>query len=141
MRVGLHTGMVIAQPFGTQRRQGISAVAGHTPLVAAQLQEAASEGEILVSDALVPLLHDQYDLESVCKIETGAGQTAEGGTVPQPGQTATASSPLVQLTREGDNLIIFSLTGQMDVDQISHEQTIRVDYAPQPVKRTPLPTP
>jgi class 3 adenylate cyclase/tetratricopeptide (TPR) repeat protein len=63
VRVGLHTGVVVAGEMGAGQTREPLAIVGETPHIAARLQTLAQPGSVLVTDATLALLAGEFDTE------------------------------------------------------------------------------
>ena len=65
VRVGLHTGLVVAGEMGGGDTLEALAIVGETPNVAARLQEAARPNSIVISDVTKRLIEGYFECESL----------------------------------------------------------------------------
>ena len=65
MRVGVHTGLVVAGEMGSGENLETLAIVGETPNIAARLQEAAEPNSVVVSDVTQRLIQDFFDCQSM----------------------------------------------------------------------------
>ena len=65
VRVGVHTGLVVAGEMGSGENLETLAIVGETPNIAARLQEAAEPNSVVVSDVTQRLIQDFFDCQSM----------------------------------------------------------------------------
>lgn len=65
VRVGIHTGLVVAGEIGGADTRGGMAIVGDTPNIAARIEHTATPGTVLVSDRTRRLVGDVFDFEDL----------------------------------------------------------------------------
>ena len=65
VRIGLHTGVVVAGEMGAGRTREQRAIVGETPHIAARLQSIAQPGSVVISDVTRALIEDDFEIESL----------------------------------------------------------------------------
>jgi class 3 adenylate cyclase len=63
VRIGIHTGLVVAGEMGAGQTRDRYAIVGETPHVAARLQSIARPGSVLISEVTHELIADHFDTE------------------------------------------------------------------------------
>src|SRR5215471_8215781 len=63
VRIGIHTGLVVAGEMGAGQTRDRHAIVGETPHVAARLQSIAPPGSVLISDLTRELIADHFETE------------------------------------------------------------------------------
>ena len=65
VRIGIHTGLVVAGDMGTETTRDQLAIVGDTPHIAARLESIAAPGTVLISDATRSLTEGYFETESL----------------------------------------------------------------------------
>jgi class 3 adenylate cyclase/tetratricopeptide (TPR) repeat protein len=65
VRVGLHSGVVVAGEMGAGQTREPLAIVGETPHIAARLQTLAQPGSVLMTDATLQLVSDHFETEAL----------------------------------------------------------------------------
>ena len=65
VRIGIHTGLVVAGDMGTETTRDQLAIVGDTPHIAARLESMAAPGTVVISDATRALTEGFFEIESL----------------------------------------------------------------------------
>jgi TOMM system kinase/cyclase fusion protein len=65
VRVGIHTGLVVAGKMGTREQREPQGIIGETPNIAARLQEFAAPGTVVVSNTTLRLIQGLFVIEEL----------------------------------------------------------------------------